>query len=44
MLGAISGDTIGYAYEFNDTQDYCIKLFCGDYNSHDSDMIVAVAY
>lgn len=45
MLGAITGDTIGSAYEFHNTKDYDFELF--KYNSaytDDSIMTMAVAY
>ena len=44
MLGAITGDTIGSAYEFNNTKDYDFKLFLSnsDYTD-DSVMTMAVA-
>lgn len=45
MLGAITGDTIGSAYEFNNTKDYNFKLFMGNSAyTDDSIMTMAVAY
>ena len=45
MLGAITGDTIGSAYEFCNTKDYDFTLFLGNSAyTDDSIMTVAVAY
>ena len=45
MLGAVTGDTIGSAYEFNNTKDYNFKLFLGNSAyTDDSVMTMAVAY
>ena len=45
MLGAITGDTIGSAYEFCNTKDYDFTLFLGDSAyTDDSIMTMAVAY
>lgn len=45
MLGAIAGDTIGSAYEFNNTKDYRFLLFSSVSNyTDDSVMTMAVAY
>lgn len=45
MLGAITGDTIGSVYEFNNTKDYNFRLFTGKSNyTDDSVMTVAVAH
>lgn len=44
MFGAVCGDTIGSAYEFNNTKDYNFTLFLGDSNfTDDSVMTAAVA-
>lgn len=44
MFGAICGDTIGSAYEFNNTKDYNFTLFLDDSNyTDDSVMTAAVA-
>lgn len=45
MLGAITGDTIGSVYEFDNTKDYNFRLFTrrSDYTD-DSVMTVAVAH
>ena len=44
MLGAITGDTIGSAYEFANTKDYDFKLFQSDSDyTDDSVMTMAVA-
>lgn len=44
MLGAITGDTIGSAYEFQNTKDYNFTLFLGDSAyTDDSIMTMAVA-
>ncbi len=45
MLGAVSGDIIGSAYEFHNTKDYNFTLFpenCGF--TDDSVMTMAVAH
>ena len=45
MLGAIVGDTIGSAYEFDNTKDYNFTLFLGESGyTDDSIMTMAVAY
>jgi len=45
MLGAISGDTIGSVYEFDNTKDYNFTLFTEDSNfTDDSVMTMAVAW
>ena len=45
MLGAITGDTIGSAYEFHNTKDYNFTLFLGNSAyTDDSVMTMAVAY
>ena len=45
MLGAITGDTVGSAYEFHNTKDYNFELFPGNSAyTDDSVMTVAVAY
>ena len=45
MLGAITGDTIGSAYEFHNTKDYHFKLFLSESNyTDDSVMTMAVAH
>ena len=45
MLGAITGDTIGSPYEFNNTKDYNFKLFLRDSSyTDDSIMTMAVAH
>ena len=45
MLGAITGDTIGSAYEFHNTKDYNFALFLGNSAyTDDSVMTMAVAY
>jgi ADP-ribosylglycohydrolase len=45
MLGAIIGDTIGSAYEFQNTKDYNFTLFLGNSAyTDDSVMTMAVAY
>ena len=44
MLGAITGDTIGSVYEFNNTKDYNFTLFLSESNfTDDSVMTMAVA-
>ncbi|MBQ3814151.1 MAG: ADP-ribosylglycohydrolase family protein [Bacteroidales bacterium] len=44
MFGAISGDTVGSAYEFNNTKDYNFSLFTGESSfTDDSVMTMAVA-
>ena len=44
MLGAIIGDTVGSAYEFQNTKDYHFKLFLSESNyTDDSVMSMAVA-
>ena len=44
MLGAIIGDTVGSAYEFQNTKDYPFKLFLSESNyTDDSVMTMAVA-
>ena len=44
MLGAIIGDTVGSAYEFQNTKDYHFKLFLSESNyTDDSVMTMAVA-
>lgn len=44
MFGAISGDTVGSAYEFNNTKDYNFSLFTGESSfTDDSVMTRAVA-
>ena len=44
MLGAIIGDTVGSAYEFNNTKDYSFKLFLSESDyTDDSVMTLAVA-
>ena len=45
MLGAITGDTVGSAYEFDNTKDYNFTLFLGESGyTDDSIMTMAVAY
>ena len=45
MLGALTGDTIGSAYEFHNTKEYDFPLFDTDSNyTDDSVMTMAVAY
>ena len=45
MLGAITGDTVGSAYEFHNTKDYDFTLFMGNSAyTDDSIMTMAVAY
>ena len=45
MLGAITGDTIGSAYEFHNTKDYNFTLFLSESNyTDDSVMTMAVAH
>ena len=45
MLGAIIGDAVGSAYEFQNTKDYNFKLFLSESNyTDDSVMTMAVAY
>ena len=45
MLGAITGDTVGSAYEFHNTKDYNFTLFLGNSAyTDDSVMTMAVAY
>ena len=45
MLGAITGDTIGSAYEFHNTKDYNYTLFLSESNyTDDSVMTMAVAH
>ena len=45
MLGAIIGDTIGSAYEFNNTKDYDFRLFTSESSfTDDSVMTLAVAH
>lgn len=45
MLGAITGDTVGSAYEFCNTKDYNFTLFLGNSAyTDDSIMTMAVAY
>ena len=45
MLGAIIGDTVGSAYEFNNTKDYNFTLFTGESAyTDDSVMTMAVAW
>ena len=45
MLGAITGDTIGSAYEFHNTKDYNFTLFLGNSAyTDDSVMTMAIAY
>ena len=45
MLGAITGDTIGSTYEFNNTKDYNFLLFTSESSyTDDSVMTMAVAY
>ena len=45
MLGAITGDTVGSVYEFNNTKDYDFRLFLSESNyTDDSVMTMAVAY
>ena len=44
MLGAIIGDAVGSAYEFQNTKDYNFKLFLSESNyTDDSVMTMAVA-
>lgn len=44
MLGAITGDTIGSSYEFQNTKDYNFEMFRNDSNyTDDSIMTMAVA-
>ena len=44
MLGAIIGDTVGSAYEFQNTKDYNFRLFLSESNyTDDSVMTMAVA-
>lgn len=45
MLGAITGDTVGSAYEFQNTKEYDFTLFLGNSAyTDDSVMTMAVAY
>lgn len=45
MLGAITGDTIGSAYEFFNTKDYNFTLFTSESAyTDDNVMTMAVAY
>lgn len=45
MIGAIAGDVIGSAYEFNNTRNYGFRLFTRESNfTDDSIMTMAVAY
>lgn len=45
MLGAITGDTVGSVYEFNNTKEYDFTLFLGESGyTDDSVMTMAVAY
>lgn len=45
MIGAIAGDIIGSAYEFNNTRNYGFRLFTRESNfTDDSIMTMAVAY
>ena len=45
MLGAITGDTVGSAYEFHNTKEYDFTLFLGNSAyTDDSVMTMAVAY
>ena len=45
MLGAITGDTVGSAYEFHNTKEYNFTLFLGNSAyTDDSVMTMAVAY
>lgn len=45
MLGAITGDTIGSAYEFHNTKEYDFRLFLSESAyTDDSIMTMAVAY
>lgn len=45
MLGAIIGDAVGSAYEFQNTKDYNFKLFLSESDyTDDSVMTMAVAY
>ena len=44
MLGALTGDTVGSAYEFNNTKDYDFRLFLSESEyTDDSVMTMAVA-
>ena len=42
MLGAIAGDTIGSAYEFNNTKDYSFRLFTPE-SSYTDDSVCTMA-
>ena len=45
MLGAITGDTVGSAYEFHNTKDYDFRLFLPESNyTDDTVMTMAVAH
>ena len=45
MLGAITGDTVGSVYEFNNTKDYNFRLFTSESGfTDDSVMTMAVAW